>query len=389
MSTPQFPTIFRGYDPTEVDRHLATIENTVDSARQEVAQVTVELTKVTQDNAALAESLTQQKALVAELEARNAQSSSPTFANLGERIGSMLTLADEEAASIRESATADADEHRRLVEESAASVRIAADRYAEEVRQRADVAAAETVGTAKLEASSMLDDAGREASARREEAEAYFEGQRARAAAAAADFESTLQERRGRAAQEFMTAESAHEARIAELEERADVLAREAEEQRKAHAAEAVAILDQAKAEASAMVTTAKEQAERIRRDSERELAAATARRDSITAQLSNVRNMLATLGGASALGQAGFGDSTQAADAPAAPAPATDEQVVASDAAVETEVEQETTEEVADTADSADSADSEATAAEVTADAEPEPELATASDRKASGRKK
>ncbi|KGN38894.1 hypothetical protein [Knoellia subterranea] len=65
------------------------------------------------------------------------------------------------------------------------------------------------------------------------------------------------------------------------------------------------------------MVTTAKEQADRIKRDSERELAAATARRDSITAQLSNVRNMLGTLGGASSLGEP-FGD--QAPAAPAAP---------------------------------------------------------------------
>lgn len=42
----------------------------------------------------------------------------------------------------------------------------------------------------------------------------------------------------------------------------------------------------------------AKIKAERIRSDSERELAAATQRRDSINAQLTNVRQMLATLGG-------------------------------------------------------------------------------------------
>jgi hypothetical protein len=47
-------------------------------------------------------------------------------------------------------------------------------------------------------------------------------------------------------------------------------------------------------------VAEARNKAERVRRDSERELTAATARRDSITAQLSNVRQMLATLGGAS-----------------------------------------------------------------------------------------
>ena len=51
------------------------------------------------------------------------------------------------------------------------------------------------------------------------------------------------------------------------------------------------------------MVAEAKTKAERIRDDSERVLAAATQRRDSINAQLTNVRQMLATLSGG-AIGQ-------------------------------------------------------------------------------------
>ena len=43
----------------------------------------------------------------------------------------------------------------------------------------------------------------------------------------------------------------------------------------------------------------AKARADRIRAESERELAAATQRRDSINAQLTNVRQMLSTLSGA------------------------------------------------------------------------------------------
>ena len=46
------------------------------------------------------------------------------------------------------------------------------------------------------------------------------------------------------------------------------------------------------------MVAEAKTKAERIREDSERVLVAATQRRDSINAQLTNVRQMLATLSG-------------------------------------------------------------------------------------------
>ena len=51
------------------------------------------------------------------------------------------------------------------------------------------------------------------------------------------------------------------------------------------------------------MVSEARTSADRVRAESERELAAAAQRRDSINAQLSNVRQMLATLTGTSVLG--------------------------------------------------------------------------------------
>ena len=54
---------------------------------------------------------------------------------------------------------------------------------------------------------------------------------------------------------------------------------------------------------AHTLVSEAKTKADRIRGDSERELAAATQRRDSINAQLSNVRQMLAALGGVAVAG--------------------------------------------------------------------------------------
>src|SRR5699024_721468 len=103
---------------------------------------------------------------------------------------------------------------------------------------------------------------------------------------------------------------------LAAAQERTDLLVREAEEDHRAKAAEANRLLENARTEAAALVTSAKEQAERVRRESERELAAATARRDSITAQLSNVRNMLATLGGGAALGSLGDDDTAVAPQA-------------------------------------------------------------------------
>jgi hypothetical protein len=93
---------------------------------------------------------------------------------------------------------------------------------------------------------------------------------------------------------------AAHEQALAEVQERVETLEHEARTTRDHAVRESEAMVSAARIESDTMLTSAREQAEKIRRDSERELAAATARRDSITAQLSNVRQMLSTLGGTS-----------------------------------------------------------------------------------------
>jgi len=327
MTQPEFPTVFRGYDPVQVDQHVAALQQAAEAARQEAASSSVELTKLRQSHDALAEELEGQRASLGQLEEQARKVSSPTFADLGERIGSMLGLADEEATSIRAAAAAEVEQARHAADEDATLVRAEADRYAEEIRSRADVDASESLSRAKAEADSIIDDAAREAAARREEAEAYYEKQRAAAAASAADFERTLGERRERSAAEFTAQMAQQDQALAAVQERADLLGREAEDDRQAAATEASRTLEAARTEAAALVHSAKEQAERIRRDSERELAAATARRDSITAQLSNVRNMLATLGGG---GAAALAVEDEHSDVPApAEAPADEAQPV------------------------------------------------------------
>ena len=144
----------------------------------------------------------------------------------------------------------------------------------------------------------MLDHADREASARRREAEAVFEQQRAAAGAAAAEFEATLAERRERATAEFATQMANHERALAvandKLTEAQTEAARVLEE---AHAS-AEEERERAASEAKSRLENARIAAERVKRESERELSALAARRDSITEQLANVRQMLSTLGG-------------------------------------------------------------------------------------------
>ncbi len=300
----QFRTVLRGYDPAQVDHTIAQLAAATEAARQEAAQHAVAVSKLESSHAELRGALEardgQLAALTREYEQAQRKAAAPTFADLGERIGHILTLADEEATQIRAAASEHADGLRLGAEQASVAAKTDADRYAEDVRTRADAEAARILEDAKRRADEIVGNADREASARREEAEAVYEHQRAKSAAAAADFETTLAQRRDKAAADFAAQMGQQEQTLRQVQERASTLSAEAE---KAHAksrTDAAALLEQARSEASALVASAREQAERVKRDSDRELAAATSRRDAITAQLGNVRQMLATLGGAS-----------------------------------------------------------------------------------------
>lgn len=295
-----FRTVLRGYEPAQVDHALAELDASVQAARQEAAAKTVEVTKLHSAVAALQEQLGAHRTQIAALEEDQRKAAAPSYADLGARIGSILTLADEEAAEIRGQAEQAAATHRAEATKEADATRVAADRYAEDIRTKADAEAARVLEEAKRRADGILDDADREAVARREEAEAVFESQRAKAAAAAADFETTLATRRDKAAADFAAQMDTHEQALLAVQERASTLTADAEKTHAHATAQAAGLLDHARQEAAALVAAAREQADRVRRDSERKLAAVTAQRDSINAQLTNVRQMLATLGGPS-----------------------------------------------------------------------------------------
>lgn len=296
--SPAFRSVLRGYEPTQVDQAVHDLRAAVDAARQEAAERTVEVSKLTSLHDELRQHLAARDSEIAGLHEAQRRAAAPTFADLGQRIGTILGLADEEATELRATAEQQATASRQAAEETASATRADADRYAADVRSRADSECARILEDARSQADEILDAADREASARREEAEAVFESQRAKAAAAAADFEMTLAHRRDKAAEEFTAAMGQHERSLASIQERSSALAAESQAAHESARAEAAAMLDTARAEAANLVAAARDHADRIKRDSDRELAAATARRDSITAQLTNVRQMLATLGG-------------------------------------------------------------------------------------------
>jgi chromosome segregation ATPase len=141
-------------------------------------------------------------------------------------------------------------------------------------------------------------DADTQAAATREEASGHLESVRARAAQAAADFETALAKRRQKAEADHMARTTAAERELAETVARTDQLRAEAEKMRADAERRSQEMLAAAQRESAELLAEARAQADRTRRESERELASLSKRRDAITDQLRNVREMLSTLTG-------------------------------------------------------------------------------------------
>ena len=297
-SNAHFRSVLRGYDTAQVDQHVHDLAQAAAAARQEAGERTIEVSKLEAARAQLQSEVERHIQRARALEEEQSKAAAPTYAGLGERIGSILTLADKEAGELRKSAQEDAANHHALADESALATRQGADDYATETRSAAEADVARILEDAKRRADSILDDADRQATARREEAEAVYERARAKSAAAAADFEMTLATRRDKSSQEFAVQVAAAESQLAAVQQQSEQLRTDSEQAQQEAAAKSAHLLEAARTQALTLVSEAKTKAERIRDDSERVLAAATQRRDSINAQLTNVRQMLATLSG-------------------------------------------------------------------------------------------
>ncbi len=296
-----FRTVMRGYEPGEVDRAISELRKALDQSRAEGGDTSVALTKLRSQVAQLEEQANAYRLRLATLEQEQKDFTAvPSYADLGARIGKMLKLAEDEAAELVAKAKAEAEKLVTEAQAAADATRTAADRYSADITSKSDAESTHTLEAAKRQSDEILDYADREATARREEAEAFYEHQRARAAAAAADFEKTLAERRDKASEEFANQMQVNEQAIVRAQERQASLDAEADRTLAEAKAQADLHLKGAREEAGHHVDSARLTAEKIRRESERELQAATARRDAITAQLTNVRQMLATLGGVS-----------------------------------------------------------------------------------------
>jgi DNA repair exonuclease SbcCD ATPase subunit len=301
-----FDIVRRGYERTQVDDRITKLVADRDSSLQRIAALENRIEEL-------------------HLESQNAHEqlaeAEPSYAGLGARVEKILRLAEEEAKDLREEARRAADQHRDLSEQAAAQVRADAEQYGKERKAKADEEAARIAEKAKDHATQVRAEAARDAAAKREEAEALFEETRAKAGQAAADFETNLAKRREQAERDLAARQAKAEKRLAEIENRAEQLRLEAEKLRTDAERRSRQTIETAQRQADDIVADARSKADRIRSESERELAALTHRRDSINAQLTNVREMLATLTGAAVAAGGGPGADDDKLSVPAQPA--------------------------------------------------------------------
>ena len=184
-----FDVALRGYDRSQVNDYLERVEVALNEADQRHAQDIARVGSVEQELAAVRQQL-------AEAE-RNASGEAPTPTMVGERVATLLRLADEEAAAVRAGAQGEADslleQARRIIEresserkaaldrrdretagtaQSAENQRQQAQRDAEVVRGRAERDAAGAVDAAKRQGETMVLGARKEAQATADQARA-------------------------------------------------------------------------------------------------------------------------------------------------------------------------------------------------------------------------
>ena len=317
IDRPNFAFARRGYAAEEVDDFLEAQNRTLQAAKKDASERSVELTKL---NAALADlrgQLGQQSRVMAELKRASTPVPSQTFVEIGERVGQILTLADTEATDMVARATEAAEAIRAQASSAAEEQHAAAAAYAQESHQRADEESARILAQATREARAVVAEAQSVTASQRREAAAEYESHRAKASAASADLEKTLAGRRDQADREFAARREAIEGSLAQAEQRAQHVTKRAQQDAAELHDRAVAALEAAQEQADQVVSEARDHASRLREESDRELAAATSQRDSITAQLSNVRQMLATLGGGALIEGLAPADIVPAAEVP------------------------------------------------------------------------
>ncbi|MFI1679216.1 cellulose-binding protein [Streptomyces sp. NPDC020607] len=274
----------RGYRPEQVEAHAAGLSQERDGAWERAARLTV-----------LAKDMEMEAEHLRDVVSRLAPQ---TYETLSERARQILTLAETEAAAVRESAAAEAQAVTEDAEAGAREVRESARAYAERVGADAEERAGRRLQADRATADETRIAARQDVKAWRGEALAALREMRQRCEGLLAEQEKEQGERWEAAERETAEREAASDARDAERVAAAE--ARLSEAKRAFAEAEESARHRQEDAEArgAEIVAEAVLCEERVTRETERILREHGERWDEVRAHMDHVRSSLATLTG-------------------------------------------------------------------------------------------
>lgn len=279
-----FVVVRRGYRPGQVDGHVTDLTEERDTAQRHADRLAEEADEA----AAEAERLT---ALAAGLPPQ-------TYEVLGARAQSLLTVAEAEAADLRAGAEADAGQTAERARAEAAARTDAARTRAQRVRDEAEVTATRTEQAAQSRAADLRAEAEAEAESLRTAASAALEEMRQRCADLLSGQEKQQAHESEALGHELAECEGEVDARVAGLEAHAQQVLTEAR-RGFADAEEAARYqLEDAEAQATAILTEARAREERVQRETERVLSGHAERGQELRQHMTHVRNSLAALTG-------------------------------------------------------------------------------------------
>jgi hypothetical protein len=111
IEPPQFRTVLRGADPEQVAEAIKELHTSLVVARRAAADRTIELSRMQEEYQSVQAALQAAEQRITELEQSSA-TGGLGYGDLGSRIGSMLSLAEEEAAQMRAAAETEIAERR-------------------------------------------------------------------------------------------------------------------------------------------------------------------------------------------------------------------------------------------------------------------------------------
>lgn len=149
---PQFRTVLRGYDPSQVEEVLDDLYASLEDAVKYAEDSAADADKWRRAHVDATASLEGAKHRIAELEKTPSSSGSLTYESLGSRIAQILETANAEAEDIRQRAAAEAQSRHDELRAAAVATRAETDHYATQVREQAESDAARIVADAQAKA---------------------------------------------------------------------------------------------------------------------------------------------------------------------------------------------------------------------------------------------